>query len=157
MSAVDELLAKLIRPARVLLVEDDVDAAEPFVQWLTNYYECELHWVKDGESAIQFVESTGDPLDIVFIDLVLPRASGVDVLRVLKRKMPDVPVLIVTGMPSSELATEAAALGVVGLFIKPVSAAALKNVFRVYKIRARDRFDSEYFRQQRPSRERAFL
>lgn len=149
MSTVDELLEKLIRPAKVLLVEDDVDAAEGFVSWLTGYYECELDWAKRGEDAIQMIERSEKPYDIAFIDLLLPDVSGVEVLRAFKKRMPEVPAVIVTGAASSTLALEAAALGIVGLFSKPVSVDALRNVFNVYKIRMRDKFDSAYFQRKR--------
>lgn len=148
-SAVNELLEKLIRPARVLLVEDDPEAGGAFAAWLTNYYVCDLLWVKRGEDAEKAIETTTAPFDIIFLDLILPDVSGVDVLRAIKKKMPDVPVVIVTGAAGSSLAGEAATLGVVGLFSKPFSGDALRNVFRVYKIKARDRFDDAYFQAAR--------
>ncbi len=78
---------------RVLLVEDD-----PI---LGNGVEAGLRqagfvvdWVRDGRSAQLALETT--PYELVVLDLGLPRVSGMELLRWLRARGEDLPVLILT-------------------------------------------------------------
>ena len=81
---------------------------------------------QDGEKAIAFVETMDtDPEapcpQVILLDLNLPRASGMEVLRCLKRsaRFSDVPVIIVTSSDAAADREEAASLGANGYFLKP--------------------------------------
>ena len=78
---------------RLLLVEDD-----PI---LGNGVEAGLRqagfvvdWAKDGRSAQLALETT--PYELVVLDLGLPRVSGMELLRWLRARGEDLPVLILT-------------------------------------------------------------
>lgn len=146
MTAVNELLRKLIRPTKLLLVEDDQDVGRAFSYWIHESYVCNLKWVLTGEAALDVINQESD-FDLIFLDLRLPGINGVEVLRHIKAKWPDLPVVIITGWANSTLAHEAASLGVVGLFAKPVDGRALEHLFKTYKIRARTWEDQAYFDQ----------
>ncbi len=88
-----------VRP-RVLLVED----AESFVDALVVGLEregFEITVARDGVEAIERFEST--PTDLVLLDLMLPRMSGIDVCRAIRARS-DVPIIMVTAK-STELDT----------------------------------------------------
>jgi two-component system, chemotaxis family, response regulator Rcp1 len=81
---------------------------------------------QDGEKAIAFVETTdSDPEarcpKVILLDLNLPRTSGMEVLRCVKRsaRFSDVPVIIVTSSDAATDRAEAASLGANGYFLKP--------------------------------------
>jgi DNA-binding response OmpR family regulator len=80
----------------------------------------------DGEKAIAFVETIDtDPQarcpQVVILDLNLPRTSGMEVLRRVKKsaRFADVPVIIVTSSDAAIDRAEAASLGANGYFLKP--------------------------------------
>jgi two-component system response regulator RegX3 len=88
-----------VRP-RVLLVED----AESFVDALVVGLEregFEITVARDGVEALERFEST--PTDLVLLDLMLPRMSGIDVCRAIRARS-DVPIIMVTAK-STELDT----------------------------------------------------
>jgi DNA-binding NtrC family response regulator len=146
-SSVTALLETLIRPPKLLLVEDDEAVGAGIVYWLEHQYECELKWAKTGEDALACIDQLG-PFDLIFLNLCLPGISGVDVLRAIKAKWPNVPVVIVTGYTQSNAAQQAAEIGVVGILAKPIDGKALDQVFRTYKVKARTKQDAAYFREQ---------
>jgi chemotaxis family two-component system response regulator Rcp1 len=81
---------------------------------------------QDGEKAIAFVETVdSDPEapcpQVILLDLNLPRTSGMEVLRCVKRsaRFSDVPVIIVTSSDAATDRAEAASLGANGYFLKP--------------------------------------
>ena len=79
---------------RVLLVEDEPSTAEVFERALgRDGYEIEL--VRAGLQALRRLQER--PPSLVIMDLSLPTVSGVDVVRALRRRGEQVPVLIVSG------------------------------------------------------------
>ncbi len=78
---------------RILLVEDDRMIAEGVRKALRGEGFA-VDWVEDGDSALS--AATGQPYDLVLLDLGLPKRDGLDVLRTLRAKSHAIPVLIVT-------------------------------------------------------------
>jgi DNA-binding response OmpR family regulator len=77
---------------RILVAEDD----EPLREFLHQRLEQEQFSVKmvsNGEDAEQL--ASDQPYDLVILDLNLPGAGGLDVLRLIHTKKPDLPVLMV--------------------------------------------------------------
>lgn len=57
--------------------------------------------------------------DAVFLDLVMPGLSGVELLREIRRDKPELPIVVVTGWADSEQLDEARRLGVTDIVEKP--------------------------------------
>ena len=62
---------------------------------------------------------------MVLTDVVMPGWNGVDVLRMVRERDLDVPVVLVTGSPSVETAVQALEMGALHYLLKPVSGAEL--------------------------------
>ena len=75
---------------RVLVVEDEADIRELMLLHLKRE-QCETAWAEDGESALALI--AGQSFDLIVLDWMLPRLSGLEVCKRLKRQ---VPVLMVT-------------------------------------------------------------
>lgn len=63
--------------------------------------------------------------DIVFLDILMPDFSGIDVLRQIREAMPQVIVLMVTGERDTETIRQCVAHGASGFIIKPFNAATV--------------------------------
>ncbi|HPW20412.1 MAG TPA: response regulator [Vicinamibacterales bacterium] len=105
------------RTLRVLVVDDERTVCAGVEKILTR----RGHAV---EQALSVDEAVGimarEPaFDIVLADLMMPGASGMDLLRVVKRRWPAVPVLIMTGYASIGSAIEATRAGAAGYLPKP--------------------------------------
>jgi CheY-like chemotaxis protein len=91
-----------------------------------HHVDFELHVVRDGAEAIEFVQHMGDSLgspwpDVVLLDLNLPKVDGSEVLREF-RKRPEcveTPVVIVSSSNSQRDRAKVAAMGEVHYFRKP--------------------------------------
>ncbi|OVE77756.1 hypothetical protein BVX99_01660 [bacterium F16] len=59
-------------------------------------------------------------VDCVLLDIVMPDRSGVEILEQLKRKHPDLPVIMITGCGRFEFAVDCFKLGAFDLLAKPV-------------------------------------
>lgn len=105
-------------PFRILVVDDDADMRDA----LANYFRQKgltVLTARDGMEAVNAIESSSEPFQIVLTDLVMPQRSGLDVLKASKEKFPDVHVVLITGYASLETAIEAVRLGAYDYLTKP--------------------------------------
>lgn len=108
---------------RILFVEDDVNFGKIVTRVLSADYDM-THAI-DGLQASKLL--TERPFDLIVSDLMLPGISGVELLRLVRTYDLDVPLIIVTGMPSLDTAIEAVKLGALQYLVKPVSLELLQD------------------------------
>ena len=78
---------------QVLIVEDDIRLAQALGQILKeNHYQVDL--VHDGDQGFAYAESRG--YDVIILDVMLPRKSGLEVVAELRRANVPTPVLMLT-------------------------------------------------------------
>jgi len=78
---------------RLLLVEDDRMLGATVERALREQGHA-VDWVRDGHAAEEAL--AGEPYEVVLLDLGLPRKGGLEVLRDLRRRGRQVPVLVLT-------------------------------------------------------------
>jgi DNA-binding response OmpR family regulator len=112
---------------RLLLVEDEDGIASFVVKGLA----AEGHTVdraRDLREALGFVESR--EYDMVLLDLILPDGSGRDVLPVVRRSHPEVPVIVLSALGEIEDKVELLDLGADDYLTKPFAFAELSARIR---------------------------
>ncbi|MEV0417761.1 response regulator transcription factor [Streptosporangium canum] len=119
--------------AYVLVAEDDVKQAE----LVRRYLEREGHSVlvvHDGRAAID--EARGREPDLVVLDVMMPKADGLDVCRVIRAES-DVPVLMLTARATEDDLLVGLDLGADDYVTKPYSPRELMARVRTLLRRAR--------------------
>lgn len=84
---------------KTLLVEDDPLLGLGIQDALT-YNGYRVEWVKSGQQALSFAESTD--FDVIVLDLGLPDIDGLTVLKRLRSQQNKTPILILTARGSTE-------------------------------------------------------
>mgnify|MGYP003343019710 CR=1 FL=1 len=101
---------------RILVADDEPDLVLTLserLRWLGH----EVVTATDGEAAVRAVES--HTLDLVFLDVGMPRMGGIDALKRIRRGWPNLPVVIVTAFNSIQLAVDAMREGAIDFVTKP--------------------------------------
>lgn len=75
--------------------------------------------------------------DVVFLDILMPDLSGIEVLKQLKESMPQVDVLMVTGERDADTIRQCVAAGASGFIVKPFNAATVHKALADATLRAR--------------------
>jgi DNA-binding response OmpR family regulator len=110
-------------PAPVILViEDDLSIRRGMTAAL-RYASYEVREAGDGVTG-SVLAVAGD-LDLVLLDLVLPRRDGIEVLRRIRREDPALPVIVVTARGAEEERVRGLELGADDYVVKPFSAREL--------------------------------
>ncbi|HYD29361.1 MAG TPA: PAS-domain containing protein [Azospirillaceae bacterium] len=82
--------------ATVLLVEDE-DQVRDFIRLTLGDQGLKVVTAVDGVDAVEVFRAHDGAFDLVITDLVMPRAGGVEVARVMEREAPAVPILFMSG------------------------------------------------------------
>jgi twitching motility protein PilT len=104
---------------RILYAEDDPTSIVQ-VRTLLSPEGYQIDPVTTGGECVEVC--TERPPDLCLLDLTLPDGSGLDVLRSLKKVLPDLPVIIITASESIRDAVAAIKLGAVDFLTKPLDA-----------------------------------
>src|SRR5437763_10507574 len=115
----------------ILLAEDNAEDAEMTMRALRrNNLANQLHWVKDGAEALDYLFCRGQyvgrdpsrPPKLVLLDIKMPKIDGIEVLRRLKQDDATraIPVVVMTSSNEERDVLESYRLGVNSYIVKPV-------------------------------------
>ncbi len=102
---------------RILIVDDEPVVADVLGTLLRKEGH-DVHTAPDAGSGRALLE-TGGPWDVVLLDVMLPDANGLDVLRWIRERDPDTAVLMITAFGTVESAVSAMKLGAFHYLTKP--------------------------------------
>ena len=103
--------------AKILIIDDEEGIRFTFNKFLSaeNY---EVATAKDFDEAIACISETD--FDVIFADIILRGKSGLDVLREIKKMKILSPVIMITGYPNIDTASEAIRYGAFDYIPKPI-------------------------------------
>jgi two-component system cell cycle sensor histidine kinase/response regulator CckA len=105
-------------PRRFILVLDDEEAVRDVIR---RYLEIAGHQVAcaaSGQEGLDYLKE-GHPCDLIVLDLMMPREDVRVLFQRLRQRRSGVPILLCTGLPTSEPAPELLRLGAAALIRKP--------------------------------------
>ena len=102
---------------RVLIVDDHPVVQKGFAEILReNFTDIRIEGVGTGR---EFIEGIKDrDFDIVFLDISLPDSNGLDILKDIRKKRPNLPILVVSIYPEELYALRAIKTGARGYLAK---------------------------------------
>jgi len=110
--------------AKILLVDDEQEFTDILSERLTDRgYNVES--AKDGFEAINKVG--GSNYDAIFLDLAMPGIDGIETLKKIIAKNPDLQIYLLTGKATLQKGIEAVKLGAIDVLEKPVDITELVN------------------------------
>lgn len=107
---------------KLLLLDDDEQTLELYQELLRNLpSQPEVTVSSSGARAIALLES--EPFTLLITDLRMPKMDGLQVLAIVRRKYPQLRIIVLTGVLDEEYRSRAYALGVDLFWQKPASGA----------------------------------
>lgn len=116
------------RPIGTVLVVDDVASIRKLIAGALAGLVDTILEAEDGVEALARIEE--HPPDLVFLDLALPGMSGIDILRAIRRNpaVSGIPVVIVSALATSDMASQAREMGATALLEKPFRPMHLRSL-----------------------------
>jgi DNA-binding NtrC family response regulator len=101
---------------KVLLVDDEVD----FLNTLSERMRTRGMEVSTSSSGVEALEKVEkEAYDVIILDLMMPEVDGLEALKILKARRPELQVILLTGHGSVEKGIEAMKLGAMDFLEKP--------------------------------------
>ncbi|HEV2334858.1 MAG TPA: response regulator [Stellaceae bacterium] len=118
----------------ILIVDDETDVADLFRQRFrreTRQGTYVLHFAYSGEQALEKLEGEIEPqLIVILSDINMPGMDGLALLREVKARRPQLPVMMVTAYGDDERRRRADEYGAAEFLTKPVDFDLLKAQLR---------------------------
>ena len=126
-----------------LLYAEDERAMSEAVTDVLSYHNYSVDAVYDGEDALYYAEH--EPYDGIILDIMMPKKSGLEVLRELRQKGVNTPVLLLTAKGELEDRIEGLDLGADDYLPKPFAMGELLARVRAM-LRRREEFTPDILR-----------
>ncbi|MDA8427747.1 MAG: sigma-54 dependent transcriptional regulator [Geobacteraceae bacterium] len=150
--------SKLRSQLPILLIDDDPVVLEIHVTALESEGIENVLTLTDSRKTVQFLEA--NPVALIILDLMMPHVSGQELLPVLIRDFPHIPVIVMTSSEDIETAVCCIKTGAVDYLIKPVEIERLllsvENALRVTELSQENRSLREYLLNDRLEHPAAF-
>ncbi len=107
-----------------LLIVDDDESHRLMLKAVLSEEGCRINEAGDGKEAVELVEE--NDFDLILMDIRMAGMSGIDALKIIKAKRPELPILLMTAYGTVKSAVEALKLGAIDYFTKPLDIQELK-------------------------------
>ncbi|MBN2370524.1 MAG: sigma-54-dependent Fis family transcriptional regulator [Vicinamibacteria bacterium] len=134
---------------RVLLIDDDPGTLAS----LSRAFALEGYVVDTASAASQaFERLAAEPVEAILSDVVMPGMNGLEFLAEIRRRVPEVPVILMSGQATIEMAVQATRLGALDFVEKPVGLErlllTLRNALRLDRLERENRELLHYWRDE---------
>jgi len=118
-----------MKAQKILIVDDNKDFADVFCDILrANDYEVSSCY--SGERALILLDE--DNYDIIFLDLRMPKMNGIETLKKIKEKYPEIKVIIMTGYSVDEMVHKALEAKASEVMYKPFEIEKVLSLLKSY-------------------------
>jgi PAS domain S-box-containing protein len=118
-------------PARLsatVLVVDDEEVVRAVCTAMIEDFGCRVISAVDGEDAIRLLQDRTVKIDLVLMDLTMPRMDGSTAAREMIRIVPDLKIVLSSGYSEHEVSLRFAGLGFAGFIQKPFNLNDLRTL-----------------------------
>lgn len=117
----------------LILVVDDEDSIRDITKTSLETHNYKAITASDGIEAIALYAEHRDEISVVLTDMLMPSMDGLTTIRTLKKINPNVKIIAVSGLASTEKVNAAADIGVKAFLSKPYTAKQLLQTIGVVK------------------------
>ncbi len=110
---------------KILVIDDE----KSILDLLSVVFEKEGYAVETSLSATRAVDlMANEDFDMIISDIKMPKMSGMELLRYVKEKRPDIPIVMITAYGTIKQAVEALKAGAMDYIVKPFDVEELKII-----------------------------
>jgi len=112
-----------------IMVIDDEEIVRTMTMEAAKLIGCETIACSNGLEAIDKFQTHQDKIDVVLIDMIMPKINGAECFRALQKIRPDVKVILLSGFSENEEVQELLNSGAKGFLQKPFKFKELTDLF----------------------------
>jgi len=117
---------------QIYIVDDEITISKLLEMWVGQRWGYTTKVFENGRS---FLDQLIELPDLVLLDLMLPDINGIDLLKEIKQRNPEIPVIVLSAQGSVDVAVTTLKLGAADYFSKPIDfprlEMAIKNALKL--------------------------
>ncbi|NIZ40626.1 response regulator [Entomospira entomophila] len=122
-------------PFRVMVVDDSIFIAKQIGQILTSEGFEVIATAGDGEEAVKKYQELQDRIDLVTMDITMPKMDGVTALEKIMEFDPNAKIVMISALGRQDLVKKSLLLGAKNYIVKPLDRKkVLERVVSVVKV-----------------------
>lgn len=118
---------------KTILIVEDEKVNQFFFEKALKKTQANLFFVQDGKEAIEMVTENSE-IDVVLMDIRMPRMDGIEATRKIKNINPELPVIIQTANSRTSVLDDAEKSGCNDLITKPIKIETLLSILKKHLI-----------------------
>lgn len=119
-------LYEVMKTMSILYVENDQDESEKMIHYLSELFRTTYHG-NNGQEGLELFKK--NKIDFIITDIIMPEISGFEMIKMIQKITPNIPVVIITAHKDYEYYEEAINTNVKGFISKPFSLNKLVDLF----------------------------
>lgn len=114
-----------------ILIVDDEPLARRGIKNSVNWNELDIEMVAEAENGLEALEQVFEnPPDIILLDVCMSKMNGLEFADIIKRRYPDIRIVIITGFDNFEYIQTALRTGVDDYILKPITRKAVEELIK---------------------------
>lgn len=109
-----------------ILIIDDEPSIRTILQEILTDENYEVHTAADGFEGLHILKTT--KIELVLLDIWLPRMGGIDVLKEIKKEFSEIEVIVISGHANVDIAVNAIKIGAFDFIEKPLDMDRVLNL-----------------------------
>ena len=112
----------------LLVIDDNKDLVNMMKEYFKTIPNIDIAYeAKDGEEGIELLDNYKDDIDIILLDLVMPKKDGLNVLKYMYNNEIDKEVIVLTSYNTQDMISKVASLGASYFMLKPFELSDLEE------------------------------
>jgi len=122
----DTSILPIIGKARILIVDDE-DIVRDTLKKVLKRLGYSVHACRNGREAVKFYKKSWQEIDLVLLDMIMPKMGGKEAFHAMKKINPAIKVFLISGYSLSDQTRYLLDEGVLGFIQKPYSVGELSQ------------------------------
>ena len=114
-----------------ILIAEDVESNFLYLNAVLSKIDAEIVWAKNGLEAVNYCEQE-EPFDLILMDLQMPEMNGYEATRIIKLKLPEIPIIAQTAFAMADDREKAMQAGCNDYLAKPIKSKDLLQIVEKY-------------------------
>jgi signal transduction histidine kinase/CheY-like chemotaxis protein len=116
---------------RNVLIAEDVKSNYNYLSAIIEFTDANVIWAKDGKEAIDICIDKSNKIDLVFMDLKMPKVNGIDAIKKI-RTVNNVPIIVQTAFSYGDEKSQCLKAGANDFVTKPIDPQSLVVLLQKY-------------------------
>lgn len=114
-----------------VLITDDSKLLRKKLREELEALDCEVLEAQNGKEAVMI--NLQEPLDCIFLDIVMPEVGGIEALQVIREVNPDLPVVMLSSAETPQKLMTTLKMGAMDFIQKPYSSAQIAKAIETVR------------------------